>query len=222
MKSDNPNPYADIIDLPHHVSKRHPQMPMEKRTAPSHSVRMACNRSGKEGCDVPKLNLECISFLCNRSFLIDRQSILSNITPQKPHSDPSLNCLLPSLSKSSVRLHIGTHLFYFGHLDNKRHAAPVSLLPCDIVTNLDSVLEEFDRVIGIDRLKAIHINDSLNPLGSHKDRHARIGEGCIGLAALAAVTKHPKLRELPFILETPNDNEGYAEEIALLRNRFRE
>ena len=92
----------------------------------------------------------------------------------------------------------------------------------DIVTNLDSVLEEFDRVIGIDRLKAIHINDSLNPLGSHKDRHARIGEGCIGLAALSAVTKHPKLRELPFILETPNDNEGYAEEIALLRNRFRE
>ena len=92
----------------------------------------------------------------------------------------------------------------------------------DIVTNLDSVLEEFDRVIGIDRLKAIHINDSLNPLGSHKDRHARIGEGCIGLAALSAVTTHPKLCHLPFILETPNDNEGYAEEIALLRNRFRE
>ncbi|MBQ1914520.1 MAG: deoxyribonuclease IV [Selenomonadaceae bacterium] len=92
----------------------------------------------------------------------------------------------------------------------------------DIVTNLDGVLAEFDRIIGIDRLKAIHINDSLNPLGSHKDRHARIGEGCIGLAALSAVTRHPKLRELPFILETPNDNEGYAEEIALLRNRFRE
>ena len=102
----------------------------------------------------------------------------------------------------------------------------------DIATNLDGVLAEFDRIIGIDRLKAIHINDSLNPLGSHKDRHARIGEGCIGrharigegcigLSALSAVTKHPKLRELPFILETPNDNEGYAEEIALLRSRFR-
>ena len=91
----------------------------------------------------------------------------------------------------------------------------------DIVTNLDGVLAEFDRIIGIDRLKAIHINDSLNPLGSHKDRHARIGEGCIGLAVLSAVTKHPKLRELPFILETPNDNEGYAEEIALLRNLHR-
>ena len=92
----------------------------------------------------------------------------------------------------------------------------------DIATNLDGVLAEFDRIIGIDRLKAIHLNDSLNPLGSHKDRHARIGEGCIGLSALSAVTKHPKLRELPFILETPNDNEGYAREIALLRNRFRE
>jgi len=91
----------------------------------------------------------------------------------------------------------------------------------DIATNLDGVLAEFDRIIGIDRLKAIHINDSLNPLGSHKDRHTRIGEGCIGLSALSAVTKHPKLRELPFILETPNDNEGYAEEIALLRSRFR-
>lgn len=90
----------------------------------------------------------------------------------------------------------------------------------DIATDLDGVLTEFDRIIGIDRLKAIHINDSLNPLGSHKDRHARIGEGCIGLTALSAVTNHPKLRHLPFILETPNDNEGYAEEIALLRKHF--
>ena len=92
----------------------------------------------------------------------------------------------------------------------------------DIVTNLDDVLAEFDRIIGIDRLKAIHINDSLNPPGSRKDRHARIGEGCIGLAALSAVTNHPELRNLPFILETPNDNEGYAEEIVLLRSRFQE
>ena len=92
----------------------------------------------------------------------------------------------------------------------------------DIATDLDGVLAEFDRIIGIDRLKALHLNDSLNPLGSHKDRHARIGEGHIGLAALSAVTNHPKLRELPFILETPNDNDGYAEEIALLRKQFRE
>ena len=82
--------------------------------------------------------------------------------------------------------------------------------------------KEFDRIIGLDRLRAVHLNDSLNPLGSHKDRHARIGEGCIGLEALSAVTNHPKLRELPFILETPNDNDGYAQEIALLRNRFKE
>ena len=74
----------------------------------------------------------------------------------------------------------------------------------DIVGDLDGVLEEFDRVIGLDRLHAIHLNDSMNARGSHKDRHARIGEGEIGFKALAAVTNHPKLRDLPFYLETPN------------------
>ena len=89
---------------------------------------------------------------------------------------------------------------------------------CDIVGDLDGVLEEFDRVIGLDRLHAIHLNDSMNARGSHKDRHARIGEGEIGFKALAAVTNHPKLRDLPFYLETPNpDLAGYAEEIAALR-----
>ena len=88
----------------------------------------------------------------------------------------------------------------------------------DIVGDLDGVLEEFDRVIGLDRLHAIHLNDSMNARGSHKDRHARIGEGEIGFKALAAVTNHPKLRDLPFYLETPNpDLAGYAEEIAALR-----
>ena len=87
-----------------------------------------------------------------------------------------------------------------------------------IVGDLDGVLEEFDRVIGLDRLHAIHLNDSMNARGSHKDRHARIGEGEIGFKALAAVTNHPKLRDLPFYLETPNpDLAGYAEEIAALR-----
>ena len=90
----------------------------------------------------------------------------------------------------------------------------------DIVTNLDGVLNEFDKIIGLDRLKAIHLNDSLNPLGSHKDRHAKIGEGCIGLDAIVSVINHPKLRELPFILETPNDNDGYAREISLLRGHY--
>ena len=90
----------------------------------------------------------------------------------------------------------------------------------DIVNNLDGVLDEFDKVVGLDRLKAIHLNDSMNPLDSHKDRHAKIGDGQIGLDALVRVINHPKLRELPFILETPNEHEGYKQEIALLRSRF--
>ncbi len=90
----------------------------------------------------------------------------------------------------------------------------------DIVDDLDGVLAEFDRVIGLDRLRAIHLNDSLNNRGSHKDRHARIGEGHIGLEALVRVINHPKLRDLPFILETPNDHDGYHREIQLLRSRF--
>lgn len=90
----------------------------------------------------------------------------------------------------------------------------------DIVRDLDGVVQEFDRVIGLEHLKAIHLNDSKNPLGSHKDRHAKIGEGEIGLEALSAVTVHPKLRHLPFILETPNDEDGWAMEIRVLRERY--
>lgn len=89
----------------------------------------------------------------------------------------------------------------------------------DIREHLDEVLTEFDRVIGLARLKAIHLNDSQNERGSHKDRHARIGEGHIGLDALVRVVRHPALRNLPFILETPNDAAGYAREIALLREK---
>ena len=87
----------------------------------------------------------------------------------------------------------------------------------DIVNDLDGVLEEFDRVVGLQRLRAIHINDSKNPLGSHKDRHERIGDGTIGWDAFARIVRHPVLRDLPFILETPNDLDGYAEEIRKLR-----
>lgn len=90
----------------------------------------------------------------------------------------------------------------------------------DIVNNLDGVLEEFDRIIGLDRLKAIHLNDSMNPLGAHKDRHAKIGEGCIGADALIRVINHEKLKGLPFILETPNDIDGYAREIEFLRKNY--
>ena len=87
----------------------------------------------------------------------------------------------------------------------------------DIAGDLDGVLAEFDRIVGIDRLKAIHLNDSLNPCGAHKDRHATIGNGEIGFEALAAVMNHPLLRDLPFYLETPNDLEGHGAEIAQLR-----
>ena len=87
----------------------------------------------------------------------------------------------------------------------------------DIVDHLDEVLEEFDRVIGLNYLKAIHSNDSLNPLGAHKDRHARLGEGCIGLEAFQRIASHPKLQGLPFVMETPNDDAGWAKEIAMMR-----
>lgn len=87
----------------------------------------------------------------------------------------------------------------------------------DIVNHLSDVLAEFDRVIGLDRLKAIHLNDSKNPCGAHKDRHEKIGEGTLGLEAIMRVVNHPSLKHLPFELETPNNLEGYAAEIALIR-----
>ncbi len=89
----------------------------------------------------------------------------------------------------------------------------------DLIGDLDGVLTEFDRIIGLDRLKAIHLNDSKNPAGARKDRHERIGEGCIGLEALTRVVCHPALRDLPFCLETPNELPGYAAEIALMRHQ---
>ena len=92
----------------------------------------------------------------------------------------------------------------------------------DIVNDLEGVVEQFDRIIGLDRLKAIHLNDSLNGCGSHKDRHACIGAGKIGLEALTGVINHPRLKHLPFFLETPNDLGGYKKEIALLRGRYTE
>lgn len=88
----------------------------------------------------------------------------------------------------------------------------------DIVGNLDGVLEEFDNVIGLDRLRAIHLNDSKNPLGAHKDRHEKIGQGFIGLEAFERIVNHPVLAKMPFFLETPHDNlDGYAAEIAMLK-----
>jgi len=89
----------------------------------------------------------------------------------------------------------------------------------DISGDLDGVLTEFDRVIGLSRLKAIHLNDSKNPTGARKDRHACIGDGCIGLEALTRIVRHPALKHLPFCLETPNELPGYAAEITLMRKQ---
>ena len=87
----------------------------------------------------------------------------------------------------------------------------------DVAGDLDGVLTEFDRVVGLHRLKALHLNDSLNPVGAHKDRHARIGEGTLGTETFRRIVNHPALRRLPMLLETPNELPGYAAEIALLR-----
>jgi deoxyribonuclease-4 len=92
----------------------------------------------------------------------------------------------------------------------------------DIVNDLNGVLETFDRIIGLDRLRAVHLNDSMNSIASHKDRHEKIGQGNIGLNAFERIINHPSLRNLPFYLETPNDVQGYAREIALLKDLYRE
>jgi deoxyribonuclease-4 len=88
----------------------------------------------------------------------------------------------------------------------------------DIVNDLDSVLQEFDRIVGLEKLYALHLNDSKNPIEAHKDRHEQLGEGHIGKDALEAVITHPALQGKPFILETPNDDAGYAREIAWVRS----
>lgn len=90
----------------------------------------------------------------------------------------------------------------------------------DIVNHLDQVVDQFDQIVGLNRLKAIHLNDSMNPLGAHKDRHAKIGEGHIGTEALIRVVNHPAFKHLPFYLETPNELDGYAREIRLMRENY--
>lgn len=92
----------------------------------------------------------------------------------------------------------------------------------DVVHDIDGVLDEFDRIVGLDRLRAIHLNDSKNPSGAHKDRHEKLGEGHIGMDAIRRIVTHPKLKHLPFYLETPNELDGYAKEIALVRHMVAE
>lgn len=91
----------------------------------------------------------------------------------------------------------------------------------DLVNDLDGVLEQFDKIIGINRLKAIHLNDSLNPAASYKDRHAQIGKGFMGMQAIVDIINHPQLCHLPFYLETPNEISGYADEIKLLKAAYK-
>ena len=91
----------------------------------------------------------------------------------------------------------------------------------NIVDHIDRVLEEFDIIIGLSRLKAIHLNDSMVPFNSHKDRHAEIGKGEIGIDAIERIINHPYLRDLPFYLETPTDSNGHAKEISLLKGLYR-
>lgn len=104
-----------------------------------------------------------------------------------------------------------------GHLGVCLDTCHVSDAGYDIVGDLDGVLTAFDRVIGLDRLKAVHLNDSKNPCGARKDRHEKLGEGALGFDALMRVVNHPALRELPFLLETPNELDGYAREIAMVK-----
>ncbi len=92
----------------------------------------------------------------------------------------------------------------------------------DVVKDLDSVLDEFDHIVGLNRLKAFHLNDSMTPFASNKDRHEKIGKGTLGLDAIVRIIKHPKLQGIPFYLETPNEVEGYQEEIRILRTAFGE
>ena len=92
----------------------------------------------------------------------------------------------------------------------------------DIINDLDGVLEEFDKIIGLKYLKAIHINDSMNTIGAHKDRHQKIGEGTIGIEAFEKIINHPKLKHLPFYLETPNELDGYEKEIKTLKDLYKE
>jgi deoxyribonuclease-4 len=91
----------------------------------------------------------------------------------------------------------------------------------DIVNDLDGVLAEFDRIIGLNRLKAIHLNDTKNPFESHKDRHEKIGDGFLGIEAISRIINHEKLKDLPFFLETPNDIDGYEREIAVLKTLYK-
>ena len=161
-----------------------------------------------------ELGIELISQMLNQLFAEDFSTtvLLETMAGKGSEVGRSFEELRRIIDKVEKKEHLGVcldtcHIFDGGY---------------DIVENLDGVLAEFDEVIGLERLKAVHLNDSMNPMGSHKDRHAKIGEGSIGLAAMEKIINHEKLRHLPFYLETPNELPGYQQEIALLKEMYQE
>ena len=161
-----------------------------------------------------ELGIELISQMLNQLFAEDFSTtvLLETMAGKGSEVGRSFEELRRIIDKVEKKEHLGVcldtcHIFDGGY---------------DIVENLDGVLAEFDEVIGLERLKAVHLNDSMNPMGSHKDRHAKIGEGSIGLAAMEKIINHEKLRHLPFYLETPNELPGYQQEIALLKEIYQE
>lgn len=159
--------------------------------------------------------IEMISNLLNEVLREDQHTtvLLETMAGKGSEIGSRFEELAEIISRVELKDHIGVCL----------DTCHVSDAGYDIRNDLDGVLNEFDQVIGLERLKALHINDSLNPVGSHKDRHARIGEGTIGLEGILAVLHHPKLQGLPCILETPQkDLAGYGEEIRMLLSRLAE
>lgn len=153
--------------------------------------------------------IELISGMLNRILTPDQNTtvLLETMAGKGSEVGSRFEELAEIISRTEQKEHLGVcldtcHVYDAGY---------------DIVNHLDEVLEEFDRIIGLERLKAVHVNDSKNPFASHKDRHEKIGEGSLGLEALYKVVHHPRLSHLPFCLETPNELPGYAREIRLLR-----
>lgn len=158
-----------------------------------------------------KVGIEMISNLLNDVLREDQHTtvLLETMAGKGSEIGSRFEELAEIISRVELKDHIGVCL----------DTCHVSDAGYDIRNDLDGVLSEFDQVIGLECLKALHINDSLNPVGSHKDRHARIGEGTIGLEGMLAVLHHPKLQGVPCVLETPQkDLAGYGEEIRMLRS----
>ena len=165
----------------------------------------------KQGTDV---GIELIAQLLNRVLKPEQKTmvLLETMSGKGTEIGRNFSELRAIIDRVELSEHLGI-CFDSCHLSDAGY---------DLNRNLDGVLEEFDKTIGLDRLKAFHINDSLNPIGSHKDRHACIGEGTLGLETMITMINHPALRHLPFILETPLELDGHAREIALLKEHFRE